>query len=675
MEFTVVVNSSATDKVGEVAGDNVESPKGLESPNEVQKLRSDLDDGELILSNTSLNLTNGVTNKVSLRWENLTVNAVLPPPSFVTKMRARLRGEDISHLFSKTKAILKGVTGTAEPGSLLAIMGASGAGKTTMLNVLSHQNANRLKIGGKILVNEKNLKSKIKSISAYCQQEDLFIGTLTVKEHLTFQALLRMDGTVEDKKKRVHDVMSQLGLLKCKDTIIGIPGRIRGISGGENKRLTFASEIITNPNLLFVDEPTSGLDSFMAESVITALRNIAREGKTVIATIHQPSSETFALFDRLLLLAEGRTAFLGSTADAITFFNRIGFPCPSNHNPADHYIHTLAIVPNKEKECKEKANMICDAFATESGSGIVLKDDDQVPNTDTVPSRPKFKVGIFGQFRAVLWRSWLSSMREPFVTKLRIIQAIVIALIAGLVYLRQDNDQNSVRNLNGCMFFAITTSTFNSLTSALFVFPAELPVFLKEHKQGMYRTFVYFASKTLAELPAYTLSGFLFSVIVYFMAGLREDTVRFFIFCAIVQLVMQCSLSFGYFVSAMSPSVQVATSIGPPLTMPFLLFGGFFIADDTIPVYFIPLKFVSWFKYSFEALQINQWDGFGDIGGCLSNGTLMGSCQYHNGQDVLRKNGYDPGNMEFDIGLLVALMAGFRIFAFLFVLLRAIRAK
>jgi hypothetical protein len=220
--------------------------------------------------------------------------------------------------------------------------------------------------------------------------------------------------------------------------------------------------------------------------------------------------------------------------------------------------------------------------------------------------------------------------------------------------------------------------SFNSITGSLFVFPAELPVFLKEHKLGMYRTSVYFLSKTVAELPWYIASCFVYCIIIYWMTGLRDDAGSFFIFVAIIQLVSQCSLSFGYLISAISPTVQVATSIGPPLMMPFLLFGGFFIKDKSIPDYFIWLKYLSWWKYAFEALQVNQWDGFGTIGGCdaisKSPNMTVVPC-IPNGNIVLERNSYDPDNFGFDIGLMIALMVGLRFLAFIFVLLRAARAK
>ena len=164
--------------------------------------------------------------------------------------------------------------------------------------------------------------NSLTALSAYIQQEDLFIGTLTPREHLEFQALVRLDREIPQKKRmeRVDQVIVELGLSKCAKTVIGVPGRIKGISGGEKKRLAFASEILTNPPLFFCDEPTSGLDSYMASNVIEILQGLAKGGKSIICTIHQPSSQIFAMFDRVLLMAEGQVAFLGDIDRAYHFF-------------------------------------------------------------------------------------------------------------------------------------------------------------------------------------------------------------------------------------------------------------------------------------------------------------------------------------------------------------------
>jgi ATP-binding cassette, subfamily G (WHITE), eye pigment precursor transporter len=258
-------------------------------------------------------------------------------------------------------------------------MGASGAGKTTLLNALTFRNIGKLKITGDVKINGRYIQdpAQLSAISGYVQQDDIFIGTLKVKEHLKFQAMLRLGKKTSTamKERRVEEVMNDVSILKmlkqkklnlihfkliklnlkkCEDTLIGLPAMgIKGISGGERRRLGFASEIITNPSLLFCDEPTSGLDSYMAMSIVESMKNLASRGKTIICTIHQPSSEIFDTFDRLFLMAEGRLAYTGSLTNALHFFTSQGHTCPPNYNPAEYYIKTLAIAPSEKEKCQE----------------------------------------------------------------------------------------------------------------------------------------------------------------------------------------------------------------------------------------------------------------------------------------------------------------------------------
>ena len=176
--------------------------------------------------------------------------------------------------------IVDNAAGEAEPGSLLAILGSSGAGKTSLLNALTFRNLPGLEVTGYRYVNQELVShNTLTRVSAYVQQEDLFMGTLTVKEHLIFQAMVRMENSIKykDRLAKVKEVMSDLGLNKCQDTLIGVVGRTKGISGGEKKRLSFASAILTNPSILFCDEPTSGLDSYMAGHVVDLMRELAEQ--------------------------------------------------------------------------------------------------------------------------------------------------------------------------------------------------------------------------------------------------------------------------------------------------------------------------------------------------------------------------------------------------------------
>ena len=153
---------------------------------------------------------------------------------------------------------------------------------------------------------------------AYVTQEDVLLGTLTVKETITYSAHLRLPNktTKEELESIVEGTIIEMGLQDCADTLVG-NWHLRGLSGGEKKRLSIALEILTRPRLLFLDEPTSGLDSALAFFVVLTLRNIARDGRTIISSIHQPSSEVFALFDDLFLLSSGETVYFGEAKMAV----------------------------------------------------------------------------------------------------------------------------------------------------------------------------------------------------------------------------------------------------------------------------------------------------------------------------------------------------------------------
>uniref|UniRef100_A0A914MQQ2 ABC transporter domain-containing protein n=1 Tax=Meloidogyne incognita TaxID=6306 RepID=A0A914MQQ2_MELIC len=204
------------------------------------------------------------------------------------------------------RIILDNVSGMAKSGQLVALMGASGAGKTTLLNTLLSRNLTNLTVQGKVLVNGEEMGKQITFVSGYVQQDELFMGTLTVKEHLIIQARLRLVGSTERQiKKRVSEILNDLGLHSCRHARIGSRGIKKGISGGEARRLLFACELLSNPQIIFADEPTTGLDSSMAESVINVMKKLAQSGRTVICTIHQPSSTIYRQFD----MVSGRDPF------------------------------------------------------------------------------------------------------------------------------------------------------------------------------------------------------------------------------------------------------------------------------------------------------------------------------------------------------------------------------
>lgn len=252
---------------------------------------------------------------------------------------ASLYFEDVSYTLGG-RTILEGITGAVKPGQVMAIMGASGAGKSTFLDILARKEK-RGGVGGTMLVNGRDVKdAEFKAVSGFVDQEDTLMSTLTVYETVLYSALLRLprEMSLAAKKFRTLETMNELGILGIKDMRIGDSGH-RSISGGEKRRVSIACELVTSPSILFLDEPTSGLDAFNAFNVIDSLVSLARNyNRTVVFTIHQPRSNIVAMFDQLVVLALGKTIYSGEFAKCQEYFESIDQPCPPGFNIADFLI-------------------------------------------------------------------------------------------------------------------------------------------------------------------------------------------------------------------------------------------------------------------------------------------------------------------------------------------------
>jgi len=235
------------------------------------------------------------------------------------------------------RKVLSGVTGVANPGELTAMLGPSGSGKTTLLTALAGRLAG--KVSGTITYNGHSDSSFVKRKVGFVPQDDVLYPHLTVLETLTYAALLRLPKSLsrEEKKEHAEMVISELGLTRCRNSPVGgCMALFRGISGGERKRVSIGQEMLVNPSLLFVDEPTSGLDSTTAQLIVSVLRELARAGRTVVTTIHQPSSRLYRMFDKVVVLSDGYPIYSGHAGRVMDYLGSIGYvPAFNFMNPAD----------------------------------------------------------------------------------------------------------------------------------------------------------------------------------------------------------------------------------------------------------------------------------------------------------------------------------------------------
>ncbi|OQS03596.1 ATP-binding Cassette (ABC) Superfamily [Thraustotheca clavata] len=565
---------------------------------------------------------------------------------------------------SYTKTILKDVKGEALPGQMVVIMGPSGAGKSSLLDVIAGRNP---KFQGSVLVNGQNWSQDMNRRACYVMQDDVFYATLTVREHLLFQADLRMGDaySLSDRIERVNYVIEELGLKKCQDTQIGNES-MRGLSGGERKRLSFATELLTNPSLLFVDEPTSGLDSFMAESVVLQLQKLAQEGRTVLATIHQPSSEIFALFDRLYLLSNGRTVYNGKASDSVQYFASIGYQCPTYMNPTDYFMRQIIILDLDSPDAQRVAK-IADAWTeyskTQNNSASSV-------NNAAIESYRETRMGLCGQIRVLCKRNVLRIVRDQIAFKARCFQSFFISIIVGLIYLQLSLSQTGLQSYSGVLFFISINQVFSSANSEFIAVPLELPIMLREWNAALYRASTWYLAKNISEIFFQAFFPMLFLIPLYFMIGFGPTNATvFFSFYLFLMLLNSAAVGLGYMVSCMVRRADIAPVIGIVIILPLVLFGGLFLNTSNTPDYFIWLEYISPLKYAYRGLSRAYWNSIDTIK-CDPNQRCIAT----SGAQVLSNQSLDDGSLIIDVIALLAINVGFRTIGLL-ALARMVRKK
>ena len=312
-------------------------------------------------------------------------------------------------------------------------------------------------------------------LSAYVMQEDAMNAFLTVRESIGLAAEFQLPPSVskEDKAALVMAVISELGLKKVADTKIG-SASVRGISGGEKKRANIGIELIKNPSALFLDEPTSGLDSFQAQAVMMCLERLASAGRTVVASIHQPRSSIYALFDQLYLISEGRTMYAGSAAGAVGYFAYIdpAFACPPLFNPADWFLDvTSADYRAAEMEAQSLARISTFEEAWQAAAPQVSTSALPEPSTEELSvadeALPTFQSSVFRQSQLVAWRSWATVSRDRAAILGKIVPSLFMACVLGAIYSNVGNDQNSIQDTVGVLFFFTINQTFGNMFGVL----------------------------------------------------------------------------------------------------------------------------------------------------------------------------------------------------------------
>ncbi|XP_058088254.1 ABC transporter G family member 25 [Magnolia sinica] len=581
-------------------------------------------------------------------------------PNSSGSIKRLLGGRKPDQMMMEERTILNGITGLVSPGEILAILGPSGSGKSTLLNVL----AGRLQgsYTGTVLANGRTMTKPILRRSGFVTQDDILYPHLTVKETLVFCSLLRLPKTLSNKEKvRVAEsVISELGLGKCENTIIGNTF-VRGVSGGERKRVCIGHEMLVDPSLLILDEPTSGLDSTAAYRLVSTLGTLAKKGKTLVTSMHQPSSRVYQMFDSVLLLSEGRCLYFGKGSDAMDYFASVGFVPSFPMNPADFMLDLANGVAQVESQGDtEKPNNIKQALVVSYNSLLAPKvkafidaDTYRLPKGSLRSSEEdKRSNGWFTQFTILLHRSLKERRHEAF-NSLRVFQVVAAAVLAGSMWWH--SDMRNVHDRLGLLFFiSIFWGVFPSF-NAVFTFPQERAIFMKERSSGMYTLSSYFMARLAGDLPMELILPTAFITICYWMAGLRPDVGSFLLTLLVLLGYVLVAQGLGLALGAAIMDAKQASTMATIAMLAFLLTGGFYV--QKVPACMTWLKYTSFTFYCYKLLIQVQY-GVGEAT------ALLGCAHHGKGSKVACGFIEEDISPMVSVAALVIMFVGYRLLAY-----------
>ncbi|XP_047440604.1 broad substrate specificity ATP-binding cassette transporter ABCG2-like [Mugil cephalus] len=559
-----------------------------------------------------------------------------------------------------TKDILIDLNGLMKPG-LNAIMGATGSGKSSFLDVLAARK-DPAGLSGEVLIDGAHQPPNFKCLSGYVVQDDVVMGTLTVRENFTFSAALRLPSTISQKEKeqKVDKLIQELGLGRVADSKVGTQ-LIRGVSGGERKRTNIGMELIIDPPVLFLDEPTTGLDASTANSVLLLLKRMANNGRTIILSIHQPRYSIYRLFDSLTLLVNGKQVYHGPAQSALEYFSDIGYTCEAHNNPADFFLDVIngdstAVALNSldgEDIDSDSVSLsrrgIEDKLVEEYRNSHYYKETKaeleriiqgkEVTSSSSRTRTITYNTSFLTQFRWVLKRTFRNLLLNPQTSIAQVAVTLFLALVVGAIFFDVQQDQSGLQNRVGALFFVVVNQCFSSLSSAE-LFITERKLFIHEYISGYYRLSVYFLSKMLSDIITLrTIPAIVFSCVAYFMIGLKPTVEAFFLFMFTVALVAYTATSMALAISADQTVVAIANIFMTITCVFMMIFAGLLVNLPSIVSWLAWLKYLSIPRYGLSALQVNEFTGLKFCEGF--NRTTIPSGPACTGEAFLEEQGVD----------------------------------
>ncbi|PVG02198.1 hypothetical protein CPB86DRAFT_751576 [Serendipita vermifera] len=632
----------------------------------VQRKARKSGDGKLIKS-----------GRIAVAWSGVTYS--VPDGTSGGLFKKKAAGEGVGE-----KHILHDLSGSVNPGEMLAILGPSGAGKTTLIEILGGK-SKLGKVSGSIsFASTDGTSEAIKHPRiGYVDQLDVLPSMLTVEEALMFAADLRLPDYVstEQKRAKVFEVMKQLGILDIKDTRIGSSER-RGISGGEQRRVSIGLELVANPDILVLDEPTSGLDSVSANKVVSVLRDLAHDPENptaILASIHQPNSKLYQMFDKVLLLSKGRELYFGPGGLAANdYFARHGHPAQPGYNVADHLLDIASdppqdILTHARRQSGSKNSTTTatgpeervEAEASRGNSTLVLeksssqhpKDAGKAFKLGSVRLTSNYASTFLTQLQVLCGREWKILRRDKSLFLAHLFTAAVLGAFCGGLYFKTGITIAGFQSRVGCLFFLGSLLSFSAL-SALYNLIEIRPLFLRERAGAYYSPAAWLLSRFFFDvIPLRIIPTIVVSTIVYWMAGLAPDAAHFFKFLFVLVLFTFAMTLFNFLLACTFRNGGIAILLSALFNLFIMTFAGFFVHLSDIPPVLRWLQWFSILKYLLEALAVNEVGSGLQIVDVLQGVPVNVSAQLI--MNLLF--GFGANNYYRDVLVLFAFIAGFGI--------------
>ncbi|GAA0140844.1 ATP-binding cassette [Lithospermum erythrorhizon] len=516
--------------------------------------------------------------------------------------------------------LLKCVSGAFRPGVLTALMGVSGAGKTTLMDVLAGRKTGGYIQGSISISGYPKKQQTFARIAGYCEQTDIHSPHVTVSESLHYSAWLRLPPEVDSATRNVfvEEVMKLVELTPLKDAVVGLPG-VNGLSIEQRKRLTIAVELVANPSIIFLDEPTSGLDARAAAIVMRTVRNTVDTGRTVVCTIHQPSIDIFDAFDELLFLKRGgEEIYVGPLGQhsfqLIKYFEGInGVPkIKEGYNPATWMLDVTSAAQEVALGV-DFAELYKSSELYGRNKELVKELSHPAPGSKDLYFPTQYTQSFFTQCLACLWKQHWSYWRNPLYTAVRLLFTTFIAFMFGTIFWGIGSERRRRQDLfnsMGSMYIAIIFLGFQNATTVQPVVAIERIVFYRERSAGMYSALPYAFGQVMIELPYTFIQTIIYGVIVYSMIGFEWNVAKFLWYLFFMFFTLLYFTFYGMMTVAITPNHNIAAIISTSFFGLWNLFSGFIVPKTRMPVWWRWYYYICPISWTLYGLIVSQ---YGDV--------------------------------------------------------------